>query len=114
MAKQKLTPTAKRQKALRSRFPAAFQDVESLVAKRNATRKSLNHDTVFQARNRILIDAQRAIKDYERKVAPALVQLESDSKTYLDSLQQGPSESQSQENKNKEPQRKSAQGKSTK
>ena len=110
--KKLVEETAKRQEALRSRFPAAFQDLESLVAKRNATRKSLNHDTVFQARNRILIDAQRAIKDYERKIAPALVQLESASKTYIDSLQQGPSESQSQENKNKESQRKSGQRKS--
>lgn len=78
--------TARRQAALVARFPAAFESVETVVEKRNAIRKSLNDDSEFQTRNRAVVDAGKAIKDYEHKVAPNLAQLEAASKAYIDSL----------------------------
>ena len=78
--------TARLQAALEARFPAAFESVEAAVEKRQATRKSLNDDPEFQARNRAVVDAGKAIKDYEHVAAPNLAQLEAASKAYIDSL----------------------------
>ncbi|MFK8115675.1 MAG: hypothetical protein AB8B91_26000 [Rubripirellula sp.] len=78
--------TARRQAALETRFPAAFQSVDSAVERRNALRKALNNDPKFQARNREVVDAGKAIKDYEQKAAPELVQLADDAKAYIESL----------------------------
>ncbi len=78
--------TARLQAALEARFPAAFESVEASVEKRQATRKSLNDDPEFQARNRAVVDAGKAIKDYEHVAAPNLAQLEAASKAYIDSL----------------------------
>ena len=78
--------TARLQAALEARFPAAFESIEAAVEKRQATRKSLNDDPEFQARNRAVVDAGKAIKDYEHVAAPNLAQLEAASKAYIDSL----------------------------
>ena len=78
--------TASRQAALEARFPEAFESVDAAVEKRQAKRKSLNDDPEFQARNRAVVDAGKAIKDYEQKAAPNLAQLAADSKAYIDSL----------------------------
>ena len=78
--------TARRQAALEARFPEAFETVDAAGETRQAKRKSLNDDPKFQARNREVVDAGKAIKDYEQKAAPNLVQLEADSKAYIDSL----------------------------
>jgi hypothetical protein len=78
--------TARRQVALEARFPEAFESVDAAVKKREAKRKSLNEDAEFQARNRAVVDAGKAIKDYERDAAPHLVTLETESKAYNDSL----------------------------
>jgi hypothetical protein len=78
--------TAKRQAALEARFPEAFESVDAAVEKRQSKRKSLNDDPKFQARNKAVVDAGKAIKEYEQKAAPNLVKLEADSKTYIDSL----------------------------
>jgi hypothetical protein len=78
--------TARRQAALEARFPEAFESVDAAVEKRQSKRKSLNDDPKFQARNKAVVDAGKAIKDYEQKAAPNLTQLAADAKTYIDSL----------------------------
>lgn len=77
--------TAKRQIAIETRFPEAFKNVDDAVAKRKAIRTSLNGDSEFQARNRAVVDAGRAIKDYEKEAAPYLAQLEAASKADIES-----------------------------
>ncbi|MEO2009002.1 MAG: hypothetical protein ABGX22_10020, partial [Pirellulaceae bacterium] len=59
--------TAKRQAALEARFPKAFKSVDAAIEERNAKRKSLNDDPEFQARNRAVVNAGKAVKDYEQK-----------------------------------------------
>ena len=78
--------TARRQAALEARFPEAFETVDAAVEKRQATRKSLNDDPEFQARNRAVVDAGKAVKDYEGKAAPNLARLAADAKAHIDSL----------------------------
>jgi hypothetical protein len=78
--------TAKRQAALEARFPEAFRSVDAAVEQRNAKRKALNDDPEFQARNRAVVDAGKAVKDYEQKADPNLAQLAADAKSYTDSL----------------------------
>jgi hypothetical protein len=78
--------TAKRQAALEARFPGAFKSVDAAVEGRNAKRKSLNDDPEFQARNRAVVDAAKAIKAYEEQAAPNLAQLATEAKAYTDSL----------------------------
>ena len=60
--------TARRQAALESRFPEAFESVDTAVKKRQAIRKSLNDDPEFQDRNRAVVNAGQAIKDYEQNI----------------------------------------------
>ena len=78
--------TAKRQAALEARFPEAFESVDTAVEKRQAKRKALNDNPDFQARNRVVVDAGKAIKEYEQQAAPHLTELEAASKDYLDSF----------------------------
>jgi hypothetical protein len=78
--------TARRQAALEARFPDAFQSVDAAVEKRQATRKAINDDPEFLTRNRAVVDAGKAIKEYEEQAAPNLAQLAADAKAYLDSL----------------------------
>ncbi|MBL6705104.1 MAG: hypothetical protein ISQ06_03265 [Planctomycetaceae bacterium] len=78
--------TAKRQAALEARFPEAFRSVDAAVEQRNTKRKALNDDPEFQARNRAVVDAGRAIKDYEQQADPNVTQLVEAAKAYTDSL----------------------------
>ena len=78
--------TARRQAALEARFPEAFESVDAAVEKRNTNRKSLNNDPEFQVRNRAVVDAGKAVKDYEQKADPNLAQLAADAKAYADAL----------------------------
>ncbi len=78
--------TARRQAALEARFPEAFESVDAAVEKRQAIRKALNDDPDFQARNRAVVDAGKAVKDYEQKADPNLAQLAADAKAYTDAL----------------------------
>lgn len=78
--------TAKRQAILETRFPEAFRSVDAAVEERNAKRKALNNDPKFQLRNRAVVDAGKAIKDYEEKADPNLALLAAASKAYLDAL----------------------------
>ena len=78
--------TARRQAALEARFPEAFESVDAAVEKRQTIRNSLNDDSEFQTRNRAVVDAGKAIKDYEQKAASRLAQLEADARAYIDSL----------------------------
>ena len=56
--------------------------MDAAVEKRNAIRKSLNHDPEFQARNRAVVDAGKAIKEYIDKADPSLAKLEAEAKAY--------------------------------
>lgn len=78
--------TARRQAELEARYPEAFESVDAAIEKRNAVRKSLNDNPEFQARNRAVVDAGKAIKEYEQQAAPHLTELEAASKAYVDSL----------------------------
>lgn len=75
--------TATRQAALEARFPEAFRSVDAAVQERNAKRKALNDDPEFQARNRVVVDAGKAVNDYEQKADPNLAQLAADAKAYI-------------------------------
>jgi hypothetical protein len=78
--------TAERQANLEARFPEAFENVDAAIEKRNAKRKALNVNPDFQARNRAVVDAGKAIKEYEQKAAPNLPPLAAEAKSYTDSL----------------------------
>lgn len=79
--------TTKRQGSLEARFVEAFKSVDAAVEKRNAKRKSLKDDhPEFQARNKAVVDAGKAIKEYEYKAHPALAQLAAEAKAYADAL----------------------------
>ena len=78
--------TAERQASLETRFPEAFENVDAAVEKRNAKRKDLNVNPDFQARNRAVVDAGKAIREYEQKAEPSLATLEAASKAYIDTL----------------------------
>lgn len=78
--------TAKRQATLEARFPEAFKNLDAAVEGRNAKRKSLNDDPEFQARNSAVVNAGKAVKDYEQKADPNLAQLAADAKAYTDAL----------------------------
>ncbi len=77
--------TAACQTALEARFPAAFETVDAQIGKRNARRKQLDEDPGFRNRNREVVDAGRAVKEYEEQAAPHLVKLAADAKAYSDS-----------------------------
>ncbi len=77
--------TAERQANLETRFPEAFENVDAAVKERNAKRKDLNANPDFQACNKAVVDAGKAIKDYEQQAAPDLIQLAADAKAYSDS-----------------------------
>lgn len=77
-----IAETTRRQAELEARYPEAFQSIDSAVEKRNAVRKSLNSDPRFQARNKAVIAAGKAIKEYEHKADPNLAKLETDAKAY--------------------------------
>ena len=78
--------TASRQVALEARFPEAFKSVDAAVEERNAKRKALNNNPEFQARNKAVVDAGKAVKEFEHKVNPNLAKLETASKAYIDSF----------------------------
>ena len=78
--------TGKLQVALEARFPEAFKSVDAAVEERNAKRNALNNDPEFQARNRAVVNADKAVKEYERKAAPNLAQLAADAKAYIDTI----------------------------
>ena len=46
----------------------------------------MNQDPEFQGRNKAVVDALQAIKDYEHKAAPDLAELAAASKAYIDTL----------------------------
>ncbi len=77
--------TEKRRAALEARFPEAFASVETAVENRQAKRKALNANSDFQDRNRAVVEAGKAIKEYEQQTAPHLAELEAASKAFVDS-----------------------------
>lgn len=77
--------TARRQAELEARFPAGFESVDTAVSKRKAIRNALNDDAEFQTRNRSVVDAGRAVKDYELQAEPGLAKLAARSKGPVES-----------------------------
>lgn len=77
--------TAACQTTLEERFPDVFESVDIAVESRNEERKALNRDPEFQLRNRAVVDAGKAVKEFEQQAAPSLVSLEAASRSYLDS-----------------------------
>ena len=77
--------TARQQAALESRYPEIFETTDFAVEKRNTIRRSLNSDPDFQVRNRAVVTAGKAIKDYEHKADPNLAILEAASRAHIDS-----------------------------
>ena len=53
---------------------------------RQANRKSLNGDPKFQARNKTVVEAGKAIKEYEAQADPDLAQLAAKARAYTESL----------------------------
>lgn len=78
--------TARLQAALENRFPEAFESVDAAVEKRNAVRKSLNSDSQFQSQNRLVVDANNALKEYVLKAAPELAELSARAAAYQKDL----------------------------
>ena len=76
--------TAKLQAVLKDQFPSAFQTIDRAVEKRQLARKALNDDPEFQARNKIVVAAGKAIKEYERNAHPGLAKLAAEAKAYVD------------------------------
>ena len=64
----------------------AFASVELAVDKRQAIRKSLNDDLKFQSRNRVVVDAGKAVKAYELQADPGIARLAARSKAYIETL----------------------------
>jgi hypothetical protein len=84
--------TAAYQRALEKRFPEAFQDIDLLIEKRKEARKSLNHDPAFQAQNKAVVEAGKAVKQYEQNAAPMLVELAAKAKAAADAGQHSPTQ----------------------
>lgn len=78
----------KHQAALEARFPEAFKSVDAAVGERTRKRKALNDDPEFQARNRMVVDAGKAIREYEHDAAPGLAELEAASRAYVETRKQ--------------------------
>lgn len=81
-----IVETARRQAELEARYPEAFESDDVAVEKRNAVRKSLNNNSEFQTRNKAVVNALQAMKEYEHKADPNLANLQAASGAYIDSL----------------------------
>ena len=59
--------TKRLQKAIEHSYPEAFKSVDEAIEKRQAVRKSLNDDPMFQVLNQQVVEAGKAVKEYEQK-----------------------------------------------
>ena len=67
-----MTETNRLQKAIEEAYPQVFESVDVAVEKRNTARQSLNDDPAFQALNKKVVEAGRAVKEYEQKILSRL------------------------------------------
>jgi hypothetical protein len=59
--------TKRLQKAIELSYPEAFKSIDEAIEKRNAARQSLNDDPTFQALNQQVVEAGKAVKEYEQR-----------------------------------------------
>ena len=67
-----MTETNRLQKAIEVAYPQAFESVDAAVEKRNTTRQALNDNPGFQVLNKKVVEAGRAVKEYEQKMLSRL------------------------------------------
>ena len=59
--------TNRLQKAIEHAYPEAFKSIDEAIEKRKAVRQSLNDDSTFQALNQQVVEAGKAVKEYEQR-----------------------------------------------
>ena len=59
--------TKRLQKAIEHSYPEAFKSIDEAIEKRKAVRQSLNDDPTFQALNKQVVEAGKAVKEYEQR-----------------------------------------------
>ena len=59
--------TKRLQKAIELSYPEAFKSIDEAIEKRKAARQSLNDDPTFQALNQQVVEAGKAVKEYEQR-----------------------------------------------
>ncbi|MEO2042017.1 MAG: hypothetical protein ABGW79_09165 [Pirellulales bacterium] len=59
--------TKRLQKAIELSYPEAFKSIDEAIEKRTAVRQSLNDDPAFQSLNKQVVEAGKAVKEYEQK-----------------------------------------------
>ncbi|MGI9446311.1 MAG: hypothetical protein ACR2NI_01495 [Pirellulales bacterium] len=59
--------TKRLQKAIELSYPEAFKSIDKAIEKRIAVRQSLNDDPAFQSLNKKVVEAGKAVKEYEQK-----------------------------------------------
>ena len=64
--------TKRLQKAIEHSYPEAFKSVDEAIEKRQAVRRSLNDDPMFQALNQQVVEAGKSVKEYEHRALDRL------------------------------------------
>ena len=59
--------TKRLQKVIEHSYPEAFKSIDEAIEKRKAVRQSLNDDPTFQALNQQVVEAGKAVKEYEQR-----------------------------------------------
>jgi hypothetical protein len=59
--------TKRLQKAIEHSYPEAFKSIDEAIEKRKAVRQSLNDDSTFQTLNQQVVEAGKAVKEYEQR-----------------------------------------------
>ena len=67
-----MTETNRLQKAIEEAYPQVFESVDVAVEKRNTARQALNDNPGFQVLNKKVVEAGRAVKEYEQKMLSRL------------------------------------------
>ncbi len=65
--------TKRLQKAIELSYPEAFKSIDEAIEKRTAVRQSLNDDPAFQSLNKKVVEAGKAVKEYEQKALAHLL-----------------------------------------
>ena len=67
-----MAETKRLQKAIELSYPEAFKSIDKAIEKRTAVRQSLNDDPAFQSLNKKVVEAGKAVKEYEQKALAGL------------------------------------------
>ncbi len=65
--------TKRLQKAIELSYPEAFKSIDEAIEKRKVIRQSLNDDPSFQSLNKQVVEAGKAVKEYEQKALAHLL-----------------------------------------